>query len=255
MRTVHGAWCLVIGALMLSACSSTPSYPPPRADSGQILVQLQGSPREGVSGPKTEEVQEEYSRSRESVEQGRAFERVDYDEIDDVVVIVDAGAAVLTDSPLVLPDATEIEVDEDGFSRFQYLGVRRTRGKATFTLQNSLDREIHVYGFNGNDDYFEQTVSSGTLATFAVSEPGRYEVFCEEEESFSCVLFVADGPFAWIGTSDEDAFFNYMPAGSFEVTVHAPRLPASTKTVTVAKGKRETVTADLTVNDLPKVGE
>lgn len=258
MKLVSGVWCLVFGALFVGACSSTPSYPPPQSGSGQILVQLNGQPREGIGGPKREEVVEEYSTSRESVEQGKAFERVDYDEIEDVVAVIDTGVPTLPDVPLKPFFTPEFRLDEEGFDRSQYLAVKNRRGpkgRVSIAVHNTLDRDVLVFGVNADDDFFELTVSKGALATVSFSAAGRYDVYCEADESFHCVLLVAEGPYAWIGTSDESAFFDHLPPGSYDVTVYAPRLPAWNRRVTVTAGKRETVTADLTVNDLPKVGE
>ena len=254
MKLVLGVWCMVFGALLVGACSSTPSYPLPQADSGQLLVQLKGQPRQGVTGPKQESVQEEYGIGRESVEQGKAFERVDYDEIEDVVVIANAGQVLLPDVPASTQVATELEVTDEGFNRSQFLGLMK-RGGAAFTLKNSRDSKIHIYGFNAADDYFEAEASAGSLATFNVSAPGRYDVYCEEDDAFHAVLFVAEGPDAWIGGSDSDSFFNHLAPGRYEVSVYPPRLPVWMRAVTVTAGKREVLTAELTVNDLPEVGE
>ncbi|MCZ7606389.1 MAG: carboxypeptidase-like regulatory domain-containing protein [Planctomycetota bacterium] len=68
-------------------------------------------------------------------------------------------------------------------------------------------------------------------------------------------FFAEAGPYCWIGSSDDDAFFDMLPPGEYEVHVHAPRLPAWSRKVKVTAGKRETLTAELTVNNLPKVGE
>lgn len=258
MKLVSSVWCLVFGGLVLGACSSTPTYPPPGTDSGQLLVQFRGEPREGVGGPKRETRVLDYGTTRESVEQGRAFERVDYDEIEDVVVIVDAGVPTLSDVPLRPFPTPEFRLDEEGFDRSQYLAVKDRRGpkgRVSIAVHNTLGRDVLVYAVNADDDFFEVTVSKGALGTISLTAAGRYDVYCDADESFHCVLLVADGPYAWIGASDDDAFFNYLPPGSYDVTVFAPRLPAFSKSVTVAAGKRETVTADLTVNDLPKVGE
>jgi len=245
---------MTLALVLLSACGSTPTYPQPAGDNGQILVQLNGEPREGAPKAKTREVRGEYTTGRQSVEQGKAFERVDYDAIEDVVVIVDAGAPVLRDVPELAPSAGEITLDDEGFNRAQYL-ARHRKGGASFTLHNQRKQAVHLYGFSETDDSFEAEVSAGALGTIKVAKAGRYDVYCEEDETLHCVLFAEAGPYCWIGSSDDDAFFDMLPPGEYEVHVHAPRLPAWSRKVKVTAGKRETLTAELTVNNLPKVGE
>ncbi|MCB9931960.1 MAG: hypothetical protein H6841_00900 [Planctomycetes bacterium] len=248
---IYGA--VVALCVLIAGCGSTPHYPPPQGGNGQILVQLNGEPKQGAPKAKMGEVRDDYNIRRESIEQGKAFERVDYDALEDVVVIVSGGTTSLVSAP---PAATELELDDDGFNRAQMLVVIRAGGKsASFTLHNQRKQAVHVYGFNERDGSFEGEISAGALGTVNVSQAGRYDVYCEEDDSLHCVLFVTDGDRAWIGNSDADAFFDDLPAGEYEVRVYPPRLPAWTKTVEVTAGKRETLTAELTVNNLPKVGE
>lgn len=244
--------------MLITGCASAPSYPQPQGSNGQILVQLSGEAKDGVRGPKKREVRGEYSTTRESVEKGANFERVDYDEIEDVVVIVSGADDRVSEVPILPPDAAEIQLDENGFGRSQYLTVKNRRGpegRASFTFRNLRDEDVNFYAVNENDGFIEGKVSAGALGTFSVSEAGRYDLYCEEDDSLHCVLFVSDDRLAWIGSSDSDAFYNYIPPGEYTVAVHAPRLPEWSKRLTVSAGKRETVTAELTVNKLPKVGK
>ena len=257
-RSVSEGACAILALLaisVLTACSSAPTYPQPQGSNGQILVQLQGEPKEGVGKASMREVQDEYSRHRESVEKGKAFERVDYDDLKDVGVIVQFPGPILSDVPLPPPAAGELELDDDGFNRVQLLARKNRpghKGSATFTLQNLRDTTVHIYGFNETDGSFEGEVSANSLGTIKVRDPGRYDIYCDEDETLHCVLFVTENSYAWIGSSDDDAFFNHVPPGSCEIHVFPPRLPEWSKTINVKAGKRETLKAELTVNNLPK---
>src|SRR5690606_6296617 len=103
-------------------------------------------------------------------------------------------AATGRGGPQLLPSAGEITLDEDGFNRVQFL-TRTGRDFGSFTLHNQRKEPVHLYGFNAEDDSFEAEVSGGALGTVKVARPGRYDVYCEEDETLHCVLFVTDGSF------------------------------------------------------------
>lgn len=247
---------LVVIAIVTVGCAGARSYPEPQGSNGQILVNLKGEPKKGLRGPNRQNLPgEEYDIDSESVEQGRAFERVDYRNVPDVVVVADPGRALRGNIPGPATAVAALELDKDGFSRVQLLAAAGgPRGDANFTLLNRRSGTVHIYGINEADACFEATVGANARSTVHVSETGRYDIFCDEDESLHCVLFVTDRP-AWIGSSDSGAFFDELPPQEYTVTVYPPRLPQWRKKVTVTAGKRTTLTATLTVNNLPKVGK
>ncbi|MHC4408188.1 MAG: hypothetical protein ACYS0E_04485 [Planctomycetota bacterium] len=243
---------VAVMAFLWGGCASAPSYPEPQDGNGQILVKLEGEPKEGLLGLGRWGAPDDYDIKRE---EGGAFERVDYGHLPDVVVVADPGRALPVDSSAPAPAAAELELDEDGFSRVQLLAAAGGRsGHASLTLLNRRSSAVHLYGFNETDASFEATVGANARTTVAVSETGRYDIFCDEDESLHCVLFVTDRP-AWIGSSDSGAFFDELLPQEYMVTVFPPRLPKWSRKVTVTAGKRATLTARLTVNNLPKVGQ
>lgn len=254
-RTACAAICLATMLIGTLGCSSTPSYPAPTAGSGQILVQLNGQAKDGVTGPKKREVRGEYSIERENVEQGRAFERVDYDELEDVVVVLDGGVPILRDVPIGSASAPVLKVTEDGFDRLNIASGHQPNFHKLFTsiqVKNERGSKLTIYGFNEDGDSFEVTVPANGEATAKVSDDGTYEVYCDEDEALHCTWHAVTKGEVWVGPSDEAAFFDNLPPGEYEVRVFPPRLPDWSRTVKVSAGKRETITAELTVNDLPK---
>jgi len=255
MKAIGPFAALAVMALVWGGCASAPSYPEPQGSNGQILVNLKGEPKVGVRWPWRQEVRDEYDFKREGVDQGEAFERVDYGDLKDVVVVADPGRALPEPTPGPVPAADELKLDRDGFSRVQLLAVAGGQAsQASFALINRRSSAVHIYGFNEADESFEATVGANARSTVVVPGTGRYDIFCDEDESLHCVLFVTDRP-AWIGSSGSGAFFDELPPQEYTVTVYAPRLPEWSTKVTVTTGKRATLTARLTVNNLPKVGQ
>jgi hypothetical protein len=187
---------LAMIALVTCACSSARSYPEPAGNDGQILVQLEGKPREGVKNPKTVEEREEYSISRRSVEQGRSFERVDYDSIDDVVVVIlHSGPAAISGKPR----NEEAEVDDEGLSRSQLL----MQPGGNFTVRNTRDTALTIVGVS-LEDIFELKVGPNSSASIRVDQPGEYEITSDEDESLFAFMWVTLDA-AWLSCSHESS--------------------------------------------------
>jgi hypothetical protein len=236
---------------MALAWESCASYPEPLGEIGQILVRLRGEPKKGVGGAETGG----YGVAPESVDQGGAFERVDYGDLQDVVVVVDPGGTLPEGVPGPAPVAAALHLGKDGFNRLQLLAVTAgPGGAASFTLSNQRDSAVHIFGSSETGALFEAAVDAKARRSIRVSEVGRYDIYCDEDESLHCVLFVTDRP-AWIGSSRSGAFFDDLRPGEYAVTVYPPRLPKWFKRVTVTAGQRATLTAPLTVNNLPQAGK
>lgn len=239
---------ILAGALCLAGCGGMPSFPDPDPGRGQIVVDLRGEPREGVGGPATEEVVGDYTISRRSVEEGKAFERVDYDEIEDVVVICDD----ISQSPQDRPLMADLEVTDDGFSAAQLLLAENPPLPNMLSMRNGRESEVTLFAFSDTDEYFEVTLQPGEDRVLNFLAAGRYEIMCEQDEDLECTLYVVDVPFAWIGSSAEYPFIDWLDPGEYTLRIYPPRLPEVVKTVTVKPDERTVVTVELTVNDLPK---
>ena len=233
-------------ALVMCACSSAPVYPQPSGNDGQILVQLEGKPKAGTKAAKTAEEREDYSTRRTSVEQGKSFERVDYDSIDDVVVVIlHSGPAAVSGKPR----DEEVEVGGEALSRSQLL----MQPGGNFTVRNTRDTALTIVGVS-LEDIFELKVGPNTSASIRVEKPGEYEITSDEDESLFAFMWVTLDA-AWIGNSRDDAFFDKFPPGDYSVSVHAPRLPCWYRKIKVEAAKRVDLTAELTVNDMAGAGK
>lgn len=232
---------LVLALALTSACTTTPSYPEPTVDSGQILIELKGEAKDGVTGPKSTRDRTDYESTGRSVEQGKAFERVNYEELEDVVVII-KGAGNSGQA-----GGASVEIGRDGFSRSQLMMDKGSE----LSIRNRRDAALTVVGFSA-DEFFEIKVAANATATTRVAASGSYVVTCDEDETLSCTLFVLGDDAGWIGNSSDAAFFNGVAPGEYSVFVHGPRLPCWYGKAKVTAGNRVTLNAGLTVNKMTK---
>lgn len=243
-------------SLGLAGCKSAQTFPQPTADEGQVLVTLTGVPKTGVTGPKSEST-DIYSNSEMSVERGKRFERVDYDEIENVVVILERvdGEGLVSNGGFSFGNI-EILIDDDGFMHGQYSIVDGDRNAVE--IHNKTGDAINVFGINEKDASFSFSIPKGKYKSLEPSffdnpnHGGKWTISIDEMADVMGDITVVNG-LSWVGSSDEGAFFGNLEAGEYIVRVIAPRLPEVTKTLTVTKGKRSTVAVKLTVNGLPRV--
>lgn len=254
LRVANWVLAGVVAGLCLTGCGGMPSFPDPQPGRGQIVIELQGEPREGVTGPVKETEIEEYQIKRVSVEQGKAYERVDYDEIEDVIVILNADVPTLRDVPAPDSRPRVLTISDDGFDRSQIATSSVASGRKSWsiiTVVNERDQDLTLYGFSNDGASFEVLAPANGKATAKTLHSGTYEIYCDEDETLSCTWYATKGN-VWIGPSDEYPFFDYLPSGEYEICVYAPRLPEWSKIVKVTAGQRTSITAKLTVNDLPE---
>lgn len=240
-------WLAAALLALVAGCASAPKWPDPQPGSGQIVVQLRGVAREGVSGPKTERVQGEYAAHNESVERGQAFERVRYDRLEDVVVVLEhhGGKAIAADpaeqTPLVLGRA--------GFSSVQYAAGAGHGGQVL--LRNDLGEAVEIFASSQSGEFHSVQIAAGATQDLALGA-GIYDLTCDAMGSASCRLVVTRTGRTWRGSAHESAFWDGLEPGKYVIGVYAPRLPVVVQTVNVAGGERQTLLAELTVNTLPR---
>ncbi|MBE7492456.1 MAG: hypothetical protein HS108_11945 [Planctomycetes bacterium] len=245
-----------LAAMLLAACASAPALPDPQPGKGQIVVSLKATPKEGVRGPRKERVVDDYATSHESIESGRQYQRVKYDEIPDVVVLCSGGTG---------PAAAQLVAAKDGLDHSQLalslaggqgpvrVNVTNRRDKALTFVAVPRDAEVVGATTTGAARISDVAVAPGQTVVLNLASAAIYDLTCEEDENLTCVVYVTSAG-AWIGTTKQKAFFDGLAPGEHDVIVYGPRLPVVRRTVRVAAGVREQTEAELTVNRLHKCG-
>jgi hypothetical protein len=248
---------LFVAVLAMTGCSTTPDYPPPAADKAQIVVKVTATPKTGASGPHTEG-----QYDKESVEKGKRFTRVNYSKMDCIAVVVSEVAGLNDDIADLSP--TTVELGGTGFKKDLQLVYLKKASHAFHGAEHTLpvsvyfandrDGAVTLYGsVQGSDaSPFEVKVPAHGQTICQLSEPGLYDVYCDEDEGVYCQILATTSPHSTVCKSGGEAFFDSLPPGAYDVEVYAPRLPMWKAKVTATAGKRETLYAEVTVNGLPK---
>jgi len=240
-------------------CATTPVFPDPRPDSGQIVVSLEGVPREGVTGPKRETIQADYSSYSESVERGKAFERVRYDALEDVIVMVarrDAGAVYPVPSSVDSRSGPELMLSSRGFVVDGDPCVQHPHewcGLLQFNVRNWLHEPAELYIEGDRGELRTVSIAPGERAELMLPS-GVHVITTDAIDGATCKVFATDQGAVREMRAGRAELFNLLRPGEYEISVYAPRLPVVHQGVTVEAGKRTEFTAELTVNHLPKAG-
>jgi plastocyanin len=236
----------LLALVVLAGCKSTPSYPDPATDEAQIVVLLKGQKRKGVTGPKRDV--SGYSSVGRSIERGRQYKRVNYRQMDDIIVYLTGNNLP---SQGIAPAEVTLTAGHDGFDHDQILAG--PNGATRITLTNDRSDTVTLFCMGEQGDGFDVTLKSGESRTVTVKRPGTYPVECDEDESLQATLIVAPTDWATTGRAGSSVLFPGLPAGSFTAVVRAPRLPMWKTTSSVTLGTRATLEAVLTVNDLDSI--
>lgn len=251
--------CVALACALLAGCAMGPSYPEPQPDSGQLLIELMGQPREGVGGPVTYTDVQHYALVKRSIEQGRAYERVEYDALEDVVVVLQRADGKPSqpnpwgDSGMYSEDVgVNITAGEDGFNCVQELGIALAVDFKLLRVENKRSAALDLYFISDKGDVLTLNVPADDSATIELSA-GTYEVECDQDEALTCTIYILHQQAGWIGNSRDGAFFDFLAPGKYEIMVYPPRLPSWSASADVEAGRRATVTAPLSVNQLPRL--
>jgi hypothetical protein len=234
---------LLAFALLVAGCGG-PDHPLPKPDSAQVLVKLAARPKDGVKGPKGDN-SDGYSSAGMNPEKAKCYARVDYDDLEDIAVVL-KGAGLGEGGPA--PRTAKLTISNDGPDhRLVLLGPKK---HTQLTLRNEMNITLTLGCMGQSGDGFLTSVAPGKEGAVTLSDPGIYELNCDEDECLLVTLIVAPSTWAALGKSGEEVFFDGVAPGNLEVLIQAPRLPDVLQKVTATAGARATIEADISVNRL-----
>ncbi|KAF0243412.1 MAG: hypothetical protein FD180_3396 [Planctomycetota bacterium] len=217
-------------------------YPQPKPDRAQLLVKLAARAKEGVKGPKGDSG-DGYSSAGMSPERAKCYERVDYDDLEDIAVLL-KGSSLGDGGPA--PTSARLTISNDGPDhRLVLLGPKK---HTQLTLRNSMKVTLTLGCMGPSGDGFLTSVPPGQEGVVTLSDPGIYELNCDEDECLHVTLVVAPTTWAALGKSGDEVFFDGVVPGEIDVVIQAPRLPDVSRRVSATAGIRATVDAEVSVN-------
>jgi hypothetical protein len=231
-------------ALLALGCQT---LPPPTSDRGQLLVELEALPREGIDRWRPGS-----SYDAPGAQLGPAYERVDYRSLPDMIVVL-AGASLDDGGPVPRETSLKIEGRSGGLAFDHRQILLGPRGLTRLWIENATDRPLSLYTTADHDEGFDLEIAPEARAEVTLTTPGHYQLRCAEAESLEAEVVVSETTYARTGRSGESIFFDHIPPGDCVLTVLAPRLPPLQQSVAVRAGERVTISAQISVNTLPRV--
>ena len=245
-------WAFAACALLLlllacaAGCGSSKSgaqAAPAAPGRAALAVTVRAEPKKGWRDPRTHDTQYETSM----IGAGRAYETVEYAQLDDIVVWVESSEASQAAQTITL------DVARPGTP----IVVSGTRD--TWQLDNAGADPLPVYA------RFEsgQVVDLGTIAPrgsvrHVPTSTGYVELLSDARAEPLARLYVApiptvSGDRARVVRGGTKAEFNDLAPGSARVAAWHPRLPGSSAAVNLTAGATNSATLVVGVNQLPKI--
>jgi hypothetical protein len=190
---------LVIAILVPGCGTTAPEQSPVAPDRARLVVTLKAEPKKGWRDPKTDS---SYAGASH-IGQGKQFDTVDYQSLDEIVVWVEPESPVPAEVP-------SITIDAAAFSA----AVRVVPAGAVWFVKGA---RAYLRTEGG------QVMNLGSSNRPTVR--GYVEVMVDPNPDPVARIFVAPTRFAQVGQSNQKLTFDELPPGRARVFTWHPRLP------------------------------
>ena len=176
--------------------------------------------------------------------------RVDYAQLDNIVVWVEPASRPATSPPPPQPLSVDVNPQKSshGIDGVVTIGQK-------LILKNAGPSPQSIYSVSDGNDFELSTVPSNGAGEYVVRSPGLIEIFADASKDIAVQVFATPTSWAQIGRSGQTLDFNNIPPGSYQIVSWHPRLPGSTQPVTLTADQVTDATIKVGVNSLPKVAE
>ena len=224
--------------LLMAGCQSVPQ---PAAGLAAVQVRVVAEPKAGAA-PAAQGVKVYDAPSKKTY---GAFERVDYANLDRIVVWVERKAPDVTSQgrpSLTVPlDPGKSAAD-----------LRAASVTQTISFRNEGPRAMNLYSVSDGNDFDLGPVAPGGFARYTVRSPGLIEVLTDSLEQPVATIYAAPSRWVAVARAGETIDFQNLPPGEYRIVSWHPRLPGSQTTATLRANEVGTASIKVGVNSLPK---
>lgn len=216
-----------------------------------IAIRVVAQPKQGYRPPgrRPPDSVDPYEFESSSPAETAAFSRVDYRQLENIVVWLEPLWEEIppTELPVVTIDFDTSRPPPDAIP-FYVTGIG---GRLEF--HNGASRNEVIYSLSEPNVFDLGSVSSQAVASYEVRGPGLIDVFCDSVEAPLVHVFVAPSPLVRQITSRDKATFTDLRPGQYRVTCWHPRLPGSSATCTLQPDRLAAAVLTISVDTLPEI--
>ena len=224
--------------MFLTGCESAP-VPLPGMAAVRIRV---------IAEPKTGAPSGSIGDYDTSTPRSEAFELVNYDELDEIVVWLEPVSNATATAP---PKSVVIDLSAKNPARA--LNTAISIGQKLI-LHNTGPQPAVFYSVSDGNDFDTGTLRPGNQSTYIVRSAGLIEILTDTARDPVAKVFAAPSRWVSIAHSGGTVDFTDIKPGSYKLHSWHPRLPGHETPLTLTINQSSTATIKVGVNALPKAG-
>jgi hypothetical protein len=212
-----------------------------------VVVTVRAEPKRGYTPPA--DVDAGYgSDSGPPQPVDHAYHRIDYRNLDGIVVWVEPNAATTAGQPSAAggpppPLDAVVDVSPRPTPGFEHLGVASVGGRVT------VRGPARTYVLRTGDGDLTEVAAQSPV--FTPSKAGYVQILSDDADDPVGAFYVT--PTAWAKKAKNGERVTFpLPPGSYRVSTWHPILPGSSQVVDVEPGKASNLSLTVGVNSLPK---
>lgn len=245
MKVLALVMCALICSLGAIGCASTSQ--PSSNSNATARIHVIGKPKPGVKQP-VARVAVYDAAPAQSTTGGGTYERIDYNNLADVMVWLQPVRLdpITEGQRAITPPPTDIVIDALRESDHVHPG---TIGQ-TIVFRNKTDRPLNLYSVSDGNEFELPPIAPGASASFVPKNEGQIDVLFDPAKPLVASIYAAPSPWVAHTRSNKTVTFRDLPPGEYKLVTWHPRLPGSTKPITLRGGEVTTETATVGVSAL-----
>jgi hypothetical protein len=230
---------------LVAGCQSAP--PKSSAGMASVRVQVVARPKAGsrlAAAARGPAVYDDPGTTPAREPGAGAYETVDYDNVEDVIVWLEpvTGSSTAPGAPLTV----QVVADKVGGAI-----IAASVGQK-IVLRNAGERPTDIYSVSEGNEFDFKGVAAGGSVEYLVRSPGMVEVLTDPSKEPAARVYAA--PSRWVARtrSGRGVDFVDVAPGRYAVVAWHARLPGARAEVELAADRRAQVRLEIGVNALPK---